>query len=109
MLGGTTCVLQVGTQSVKIQVLAVASPFPLLHHNQIPSGQAPKIPLQFLWGKTRGGAPKKRPTMLAELDVCPGLFFPLEETWAQGDPSMWCCTGVGKSSSMSTQPFHFPH
>lgn len=35
--------LQVGTQFAKIQVPVVPTPFPLVCHNQIPSGKVPHI------------------------------------------------------------------
>lgn len=66
-----------GRNSVwKIWVLIVASPSPLLHHNLIPSGRAPQILLQSLWGKIRVRTPKMWSTTLRQLDVHSGLSFP---------------------------------
>ena len=53
---------QVGTQAAKIPLLGnlVVGRFSLLlRHNQIASGQALNILLQFLWSGTEVGRPKK--------------------------------------------------
>ena len=52
--------------------LSRAAP-PRLHHNHIPGGRAPRIPLQSLRDKTRLGAPQGRPTARGALDVHSGM------------------------------------
>ena len=57
LAGTATWVLQVGTQSVKIQVLVAVSLPLLLHHHQIPGGQASQTSSPSLVGWVWNGGP----------------------------------------------------
>lgn len=98
LTGINTWVLQIWTQSAKIYVPVIISPFWPLCHSQIPSGQAPQISLQSLW---------KSPQMLLQSDpqgwgllsVPLGVFFFFSycRNWRlKEDLSAWCCAGLGE-------------
>lgn len=101
LTGITTFALSVGTWSAKIQVLIVASPHFVLHHNHIYSDQVCRqISQQFLWGETGMKIPKKWPTMLGKLNVHSKYSLPLEKLKAEERPLsvMLCWSGEEKGS-----------
>lgn len=85
-----TWALNLWTCSTKIYVPVVASPSPLLHHSESPSGYALQISLPSLWCVIRVGAPATWPTVLrCEGLVVPSrLSFPTEGSRSSGEISM---------------------
>lgn len=88
--------LCIWTWSVKIHVLVVANPSPLLQHSQIPSGWAQQILLQSSWCRIRVGAPTEQPTMLKRGWFCPQVLSHWRSQRLRGNLSVWCSAGLGK-------------
>lgn len=93
LVGIITWALQVYTWSAKIHVQVAVRPFPLLYHNQIPSGWAQQMPMQSPWGS------HKWPTVQRELVapiLTPGVFFTTGGTSGSEETSVWCCACLGE-------------
>ena len=85
LAGTATWVLQVGTQSVKIQVLVAVSLSLLLHHQQIPCGQALQISSPSLVGWVWNGGSQEAICIWGKRYIYPRPSLP-----TGGSASSWC-------------------
>lgn len=68
-------------------------------HSQTPSATAPRFPSNSPGERLEWGPPKKRPTILGELDVSFGLFFHWRDHWLRAGLSLELCPprGAGRT------------
>ena len=104
LVGTATWVLQVGTQSVKIHVLVAVSLSLLLHHHQIPGGQALQISSPSLVGWVCNGGSQEAIRIWGKRYIYPRLSRPTGGSAALGVAP---CQ-PGRSSMVGVEPLLLP-